>query len=120
MNVKIIIAIHKPYWIPADDVYFPLHVGKEGKQDIGFVGDNAGDHISDRNGTFCELTGLYWAWKNLQADYAGLVHYRRYFTKRERYQNVSKREEILSRPDWERILAESPAIAPANMKIIAI
>lgn len=110
MNIKIIIAIHKPYWTPTDDVYLPLHVGKEGQQDIGFPGDNTGDHISRKNNTFCELTGLYWAWKNLQADYAGLVHYRRFFTKRERYRNAYKREEILLQKDWERLLTEYPVI----------
>ena len=110
MDIKIIIAAHKPYWFPADEVYLPLHVGKEGKQDIGFPGDNTGDHISDRNGTFCELTGLYWAWKNLQADYTGLVHYRRYFTKNEKHSIAARKEAVLSKPDWERILAETPVI----------
>lgn len=110
MDIKIIIAAHKPYWFPADEVYFPLHVGKEGKKDIGFPGDNTGDHISGRNGTFCELTGLYWAWKNLQADYTGLVHYRRYFTKNERHSIAARKEAVLSEPDWERILAETPVI----------
>lgn len=110
MSVKIIVAIHKPYWIPADDVYLPLHVGKEGKQDIGFKGDDTGEHISGRNGTFCELTGLYWAWKNLQTDYTGLVHYRRYFTKKEKHSIAARKEAVLSKPDWEKLLAENPVI----------
>ena len=69
MNIKVIVAVHKPYWMPIDGCYLPLHVGKEGKNDIGFVGDNTGDNISSKNANYCELTGLYWAWKNLQADY---------------------------------------------------
>lgn len=79
MTVKIIVATHKPYEMPADDLYLPLHVGAEGKEPFGFVGDNTGEHISEKNATFCELTGLYWAWKNLDADYIGLAHYRRHF-----------------------------------------
>ena len=85
-TTTIIIATHKQYRMPDDPVYLPLHVGAEGKTDasgapldLGYCKDNTGDHISERNPQFCELTGLYWAWKNLDADYIGLVHYRRYF-----------------------------------------
>ncbi|MDR3258880.1 MAG: DUF4422 domain-containing protein [Fusobacteriaceae bacterium] len=80
MNVKILVATHKKYNIPNNDIYMPLHVGKEGKEDLGYVGDNTGDNISDKNPYFCELTGLYWAWKNLKCNYIGLVHYRRHFS----------------------------------------
>jgi hypothetical protein len=42
--------------------------------------DDEGDNISEKNPYYCELTGLYYAWKNLDADVIGLVHYRRYFS----------------------------------------
>lgn len=80
MKIKIIVATHKPCWIPSAEYYLPLHVGREGKPDIGFVGDNTGDNISKKNASYCELTGMYWAWKNLRSvDIIGLCHYRRYF-----------------------------------------
>ena len=77
--------MHKPYKTPAESVYLPLQVGAEGKDSIlGLVCDNTGENISAKNPTYCELTGLYWAWKNLDADAIGLVHYRRYFTGKSR------------------------------------
>lgn len=88
-RVQIIIATHKKYRMPEDEMYLPLHVGAEGKTDeegnqldLGYTKDNTGENISELNASFCELTGLYWAWKNIDADYIGLVHYRRHFGKR--------------------------------------
>lgn len=79
-DIKIIVATHKKYKMPEDDMYVPVHVGREGKDDLGYRGDNEGEeHISEKNPYYCELTGLYWAWKNLDADYIGLAHYRRNF-----------------------------------------
>lgn len=104
-KVKIIIATHKQYTMPADDMYLPLHVGAEGKVDasgapvdFGYTKDNTGDHISALNPSFCELTGMYWAWKNLDADYIGLVHYRRHFSLHKRgkptFDSVLRRSEL--------------------------
>lgn len=85
-TVRIIVATHKKYRMPEDSMYLPLNVGAEGRKgdeesdiDLGYVKDNTGDNISHLNPSFCELTGLYWAWKNLNANYIGLVHYRRHF-----------------------------------------
>lgn len=109
MNIKIIVATHKPYQMPEDDIYLPLHVGKAGKADIGFQGDDTGENISEKNPNFCELTGLYWAWKNLDADYIGLAHYRRHFTVKRK---KDKFESVLTRQQLEQLLESTNVILP--------
>lgn len=79
MELKVVVATHKPYRMPEDDVYLPLQVGAAGKPSLGYRRDDEGENISVRNANWCELTGLYWAWKNLRAEAVGLVHYRRHF-----------------------------------------
>lgn len=37
-------------------------------KDIGFQSDARGESISEKNGLYCELTALYWAWENLPGD----------------------------------------------------
>lgn len=78
-GLRVIVATHKPYRMPADACYLPVRVGAAGKESFGFQRDDVGENISARNANWCELTGLYWAWKNLSADAVGLVHYRRHF-----------------------------------------
>ena len=80
-RIKIIVCCHKDDIMAHSDVYMPLHVGKAiSENKLGITGDDTGDNISQKNASYCELTGLYWAWKNLKdTDYIGLSHYRRYF-----------------------------------------
>lgn len=81
--VKIIIATHKQYDFPDVNYYIPIQVGSAlSGNELDILDDNTGDNISIKNKSFCELTALYWAWKNCFLDnamYVGLVHYRRYF-----------------------------------------
>ena len=116
MDIKILVATHKKYWMPNDDVYLPLHVGREGKADLGYLGDNTGDNISSKNANYCELTGLYWAWKNLKCDYVGLCHYRRYFARENIHtDNLEKKKTaILHRKDYEKLLQEYDVILPVK------
>lgn len=113
MNLKILIAAHKKYWMPDDDVYMPLQVGAEGKESLGYTPDNTGDNISAKNPNYCELTGLYWAWKNLGCEYIGLCHYRRYFGKSTHTKDIEKKKEaIFHREDYERLLQKYDVILP--------
>ena len=99
--------------MPSDPCYLPLHVGREGKQDLGYIGDNTGDNISSMNPYFCELTGIYWAWKNMHADYIGLCHYRRYFAGKVHDRNLSaKQQAILSTADYEKLLQDYDCLLP--------
>lgn len=98
-SVKIIVGYHRPAELIQSDIFCPLHLGRalmgrvgidgELKQDEyswmlkHMIGDDTGDNISHDNKKYCELTGLYWAWKNYSAlgtpDYIGFTHYRRLF-----------------------------------------
>ena len=89
----IYIATHKKFNMPTlrdSQGYVPLHVGAVGKNSLGYTGDDTGDNISLKNPHYCELTGLYWIWKNTEDEYKGLVHYRRYFGKNNLTSNPSK------------------------------
>ena len=104
-DIKIMIAMHKPYRAAQDDIYYPVHVGALGKEDFqvkaahDIMPDSRGDNISAKNPNFCELTGLYYMWKNVSSDYLGLSHYRRYFAQGK---NKDKWKMIAGRQDAER------------------
>lgn len=78
-DIVIAVASHKAYRMPEGDTYLPLQVGAalHPDLDLGWQRDDDGDNISMKNGSYSELTGLYWLWKNSDAPIKGLVHYRR-------------------------------------------
>ena len=56
---------------------------------------------------YCELTGLYWGWRNLtDTDYIGLVHYRRLFRGRN---GAITGKEVLKTLETHRIIVTSSA-----------
>lgn len=82
MDITIAIATHKHYKMPEDPLYLPVQAGHAIHPALGYTADDSGEHISGKNERYCELTVLYWAWKNLSEDAIGLCHYRRYFALR--------------------------------------
>lgn len=109
-DIKVIVASHKDYWMPSDAMYLPVQVGAKGNDFIpGFQRDDEGQNISSSNPRYCELTGLYWAWKNLKADYVGLAHYRRHF------RGTGERG-TLSDQEANELLGQAPVILPKKRK----
>lgn len=102
MNIKVLVATNKEYRFPNDEMYIPIQGGRSYSEPIeAVIGDDTGDNISDKNARFCELTSLYWGWKNLDCDYMGLCHYRRHFG--------SRRHDRLVRDKWDKILKKDEA-----------
>ncbi|MBM6774811.1 DUF4422 domain-containing protein [Olsenella profusa] len=79
--VRIFVSTHKPVDLFDSDILQPVQVGaccSSAPLDFA-LRDDLGDNISSLNPMYCELTTQYWAWKNVDAEYYGFCHYRRYF-----------------------------------------
>lgn len=78
-KVFIGVVYHKISELFQNECLYPIHAGKLYSDfDLNIDGDDTGDHISDKNSAYAELTALYWIWKNVKADIKGLFHYRRF------------------------------------------
>lgn len=110
--LRILIATHKLYSFPNVDYYIPIILGKAQKDCPDLQADRNGENISEKNETFCELTALYWLWKNnnlQRTDIIGLVHYRRYFKGQE---ILLKNKRIISQKEILRLLENYDCIVP--------
>lgn len=91
-NTDIFICTHKNVHIPVQNESYKL-ISCGGKPIDGAIMDNTGDNISKLNGFYCELTGIYWVWKNWDVkDYVGFCHYRRYFEFMDDIPDLSKED----------------------------
>lgn len=77
----IYVVTHKQFNIKYDkELYKIIQVGN--KFSDKELKDNIGDNISEKNKNYCELTALYWIWKNDKiSNVVGITHYRRFFAK---------------------------------------
>ena len=110
-NTKILLCCHKKSVLPHDDIFLPIHAGKAlSNIDLSIQGDNEAlgkicDNISKKNKSYCELTALYWAWKNIetlypQLEYIGLNHYRRYFDFSNKAKKLLEHKDVLHIEDY--------------------
>lgn len=78
---KMYVVTHKKFNYKLLDSYEPIQVGKcNTHNELPYITDDSGDNISNKNSNYCELTAIYWIWKNIHEDgYVGICHYRRYF-----------------------------------------
>ena len=82
---SIYVVTHKKFQLSEQlqhNGYKLISVGDANYKNLSGICDNTEENISEKNKNYCELTALYWIWKNDDvSQYKGLCHYRRFFTK---------------------------------------
>ena len=102
-EVKLFVCCHRAETIPEHPLLVPIQVGTAlaGNEFPGFLHDNSGENISGKNRSYCELTALYWMWKNTDCNYCGLFHYRRLL-----YPDTGARQPYIIRKQLTRALVD--------------
>ena len=110
-QLRLFVSAHKPIPWDIPQGYEIVQAGAALHPHFTKLTDDTGDNISDRNPSYCEISVLYWAWKNTTCPRVGLVQYRRYFfhhmwqTGR---RSVLSKDEINALLDDHDILVGSP------------
>ncbi|WP_455646953.1 DUF4422 domain-containing protein, partial [Leuconostoc sp.] len=113
-KTQILMAAHKVVPVPDETIYTPIQVGAalSVERFPGFISDDTGRNISEKNPYFNELTAIYWARHNSDADVIGLVHYRRFFSF-SRQKDLAK---ILTSAQLTDLLAKNDVILPKKRR----
>lgn len=111
--ISVYVVSHKDFKPPLNAIYKPIAVGSlSDNAPKGFISDSRGIGISEKNPSYCELTALYWIWKNdHETSIVGLCHYRRYFTNSHFSTNC---KHFLSKKDIDGILKDADVIVPTK------
>lgn len=111
--MSVYVITHKKFDMVPQEGYKVLLVGAYRGHVYGDCFDDTGDNISEKNANYCELTGVYWLWKNLQKeDYVGIVHYRRLFS------NTFSKKKKLADKDIRKLLGKYDIILPFKQKML--
>lgn len=107
--IKIYVATHLEASNLKDNNRILIQVGAaNSKKKLGTIQDNSFDNISSKNNMYCELTALYWIWKNTNEKIIGLEHYRRSFndTDCNYFDILEKHKVIVSKPYYYNLSLE--------------
>ncbi len=115
MKIKLFVShrIDTDSFVIKNDMITPVYCGavyKKDKWNKDIIGDNTGDNISELRINFNELTVQYWAWKNVEADYYGLCHYRRYFALQNENDGHINEQNQIYLPFFTKNIAEKYAL----------
>lgn len=116
-DICIYVVTHKPFDVPSlDDSYRCIQAGAEINEDLGYLKDNEGNHVSDLNPYLNECTAMYWIWKNdTTSKFVGLNHYRRYF--RGKDGNIIGKNELTQYlTEYDIVLSERNISYPRKVK----
>lgn len=115
-KISIYTVTHKNFnsnFLNLDGSYKIIRVGEFGEKNSVHLSDRKGESIFEKNPNYCELTALYWIWKNdKESEFVGLCHYRRYFTKYKISRSVSG---ILKEKNFLKILDKYDVLAAKKM-----
>lgn len=103
--MSIYVVNHKNIKLNLPNGYVNFGVGKNSQLNNK---DSNGTNISYKNDSYCELTALYWIWKNSFDKTVGLNHYRRIFMYEDLYN-----DEIVQYSDLECFLQTADIILPS-------
>jgi hypothetical protein len=120
-NTKILISCHTSCELPASNFFLPVHAGRSlSSEKLNIQPDDecngkACDNISTKNKSYCELTAIYWAWKNIKTiypelEFIGLNHYRRFFI----FENINKR---ITSIEYKKLSDITYPVYPAKLQL---
>jgi len=107
-TIQLLVIYNEPAMLLESDICTPIHVGRQDMRhqlavdpscrmrldwlSERMIGDDSGDNISKYNKYLCEMTAIYWAWKNYEAlgspARIGFMHYRRHFMFRDEPEDI--------------------------------
>lgn len=117
METSIFVITHKDINDDFPPVYKLLLVGAKtylGSNIYSYRDDMTLDNISDMNKYYCELSGVYYVWKNgvNDVDKIGFTHYRRFFVLDKLYMRKTR---LLPETEITKILQQYKIILPKKL-----
>lgn len=111
-NIEMFVVTHKDLFVKIPENYKIIGVGQYGiDNNKQILSDSTGDNISEKNPNYCELTAIYWLWKNYDLpNYIGICHYRRYFV-----DGITSR--IFDTKKIARLMEKYDVILPKKVKV---